>query len=143
MAFSRRRPHGRPSTQMSGRCRRRDEPVRRDDREDKPVAQRGSGVPRLTEEQAREGPLDRNGPRQHPRVATAREDAEHAEPADEPGVLRRDAQVAGQREVEPGAHRRAVDRGDGEQWRVQNPQETAVDLADQAEVALGGALEGG
>ena len=47
---------------------------------------------------------------------------------------RRDPHVAREREVEPGADRRAVHRRDGRQRRVQHPEEAVVDVADRSGV---------
>ena len=103
----------------------------------------GAGVPDLAEQAGQHGLLRADGAGQHPRVAAARMQAQRREAGVEQCVRADHAHVARQREVESCANGGPVDRGDGRQRAVPDPQETLVDGVDVVEGPVGGTPQRG
>ena len=95
-----------------------------------------SGGEGLPEQGERDRPPVADGAFEPPAEPAARVDADVEPPAVETGAGRRHDDVTGERHVDPGTHRGAVDRRDGGQPRLGDAHETGVRLEERP--ALGG-----
>jgi hypothetical protein len=91
------------------------------------VAHGGFGVEAHAEQQRRAGDLWANRPLQHPGRTPAGMQSELLETSVEQCGRPGDANVGGQRQVEPGADGRAVDRCDGGQLAIAHGHEAVVE----------------
>ena len=135
-------PGGELSGRVRGACRELDGPVEELGVGDALPGQAGGRGPLtvepLAEEVHRRGGLGADGPVEQPGVATAGVDPDAQEPGVEARAGAGDAHVAREREVEAGAHRGPVHRGDRGQPALEDAQEPGVDLAHVVRVlALG------
>jgi hypothetical protein len=99
------------------------------DLERQPVTHRCLGVEAHAEEQRGTSRLRADGALQHPRGAAAGMEAEFLESRIEERCRTGDSDVGGQREIQPGADGRAVDRRDRRQGAVGDGEEAVVDAA--------------
>ena len=86
-------------------------------------------VDRGAEQHHRGRGLRADGAVEHPRVTAAGMQPDAQETGVEAGRLAREPNVAREREVQPGADRGPVHRGDRRERRAQHAQETLVDRA--------------
>ena len=98
-------------------------------------ARRPSASNRMPNSSAARATCRSGRPLKHPGRTAARVNAELLEPRIEQRFRTGDPHVAGQRQVEPGADRRAVDRRDRRQDAVRDGEEPVVDLMQRRPAA--------